>query len=113
MGDATERFFRDLDDRGHDPAVEHARGTIRFDLTEAGDTTSWLLRMDAGDLHASRDSSDADCVLTSDAALFDAIATGQANALTALLRGQAAFDGDGTLLFAFRRLLPGPEEAQS
>jgi predicted lipid carrier protein YhbT len=113
MGAATTRFFRDLDDRGHDAAVEHARGTIRFDLTEPDGTTSWLLRMDAGDLSASRDSSDADCVLTSDAALFDAIAAGDANALTALLRGAATFDGDATLLLAFRRLLPDPREPES
>ena len=41
--------------------------------------------------------------------LFDGIATGQQNAMAAVLRGEVGIEGDRTLLVRFQKLFPGPE----
>ena len=50
----------------------------------------------------------ADCVVRADRALFDGIASGEANAMAAFLRGAVEIDGDRGLLLAFQRAFPGP-----
>jgi hypothetical protein len=83
-------------------------GTLRIDLDEDGGIGHWLLRFDHGRVDVSRKSARADAVLTADKALFGRLVTGEANALTAGLRGQLRMDGETRLVAAFGRLLPGP-----
>ena len=45
--------------------------------------------------------------------LFDGIATGQQNAMAAVLRGEVGIDGDRTLLVRFQKLFPSPERKKS
>jgi putative sterol carrier protein len=106
MGDETATFFEDLGRRGHDPLLEKAKGTIRFDLIGDGRLEHWLVRLDGGAVAVSRGRARADCVARADKALFDALARGDANAMTAVLRGELTFDGDPELLVRFQRLLP-------
>jgi putative sterol carrier protein len=107
-GEATAAFFRELAARGHEPALEQAVGTIRFELTGGGRPTRWLLAIDDGDVSVSRRSARGDCVVRADGALFDGIASGEVNAMAALLRGAIEVKGDRALLLAFQRVLPGP-----
>ena len=107
MTDTTTTFFQALDERGHEPALEKATGTIRFDLTGGERTTRWLVAIDNGDVEVSRRSARADCVVRVDGALFARIASGEANAMAAVLRGAIDIEGDPALLVAFQRLFPG------
>jgi hypothetical protein len=108
MADATVEFFDDLARIGHEPRLEKVRGTMRFDLQDGARTERWYLAVDRGDLHVSRRNAKADCVLRTDKALFDEMASGRANAMTAVLRGLVAVEGEFELLSLFQRLLPGP-----
>lgn len=106
MGDETATFFEDLRRRGHDPLLEKTAGTIRFDLVRDGKLEHWLVRLDRGAVTVSRRRARADCVVRTEKALFGACARGDANAMTALLRGELTFEGDPELLVRFQRLLP-------
>ena len=107
-GDATSRFFDELAARGHEPALEQSSGTIRFDLADGEQTLHWLVSIEKGDISVSRRDANADCLVHADMALFDGIASGEVNAMAAVLRGAFEFEGDTGLLLAFQRLLPGP-----
>jgi putative sterol carrier protein len=106
--DATAEFFADLASRGHEPALRKATGTIRFDLTGER-TTRWLVSIAKGDVAVSRKSGRADCVVRVDRELFQNIASGEANAMAAVLRGAIEAEGDLGLLLSFQRVFPGPE----
>ena len=108
MADPTAEFFDSLAERGHEPLLEKATGTLRFDLRDGKKVDRWLVAVDKGDIAVSRRNVRADCVVSADKALFDRIASGKANALAAMLRGEMGVEGDVRLLVAFQRLLPGP-----
>jgi predicted lipid carrier protein YhbT len=108
MADATADFFAALAERGHEPLLENATGTVRCDLRVGPKTERWLLSVVRGDLAVSRRNARADCVVSADKALFDRIAAGKANATAALLRGEVEVQGNLRLIVAFQRLLPGP-----
>ena len=75
MTDATTEFFHELEARGHEPLLEKATGTLRFDLTNGKRTTRWLVEIENGDVAVSHRNVKADCVVRADKALFDGIAT--------------------------------------
>jgi putative sterol carrier protein len=107
MTDATADFFGALVERQHEPLLEKATGTVRFDLKDGRKTDRWLVSVVKGDLTVSRQNLRADCVVTADKSLFDGIASGKTNAMAALLRGAMGVEGDVQLLVLFQRLLPG------
>jgi putative sterol carrier protein len=106
--DATKGFFQALEERGHEPALEKITGTIRFDLEGGDGPARWLVSIDAGDVGVSQESAEADCVARADRAVFERIASGEANAMAAVLRGALELEGDRALLVAFQRLFPSP-----
>ena len=112
MADATADFFEALVERGHEPLLEKATGTVRFDLRDGKKTDRWLVSIVKGDLAVSRRNLEADCVVTTDKTLFDDVASGRANAFAALLREEMGVEGDVRLLVAFQRLLPGPTRSR-
>jgi putative sterol carrier protein len=112
MADATAELFDALVERGHEPLLEKATGTVRFDLKEGKKTDRWLVTVVKGDFAVSRQNLRADCIVTADKALFDDIASGRTNAMAALLRGAMRVEGDVQLLVLFQRLLPGPPRSR-
>jgi putative sterol carrier protein len=106
--DATTQFFDDLSRRGHDPLLDRVTATFRFDLTHCGKTERWLLAVNKGDLAVSRKNRKADCVLHVEKELFDRLASGEQNAMAAVLRGEVVLDGDPRRLVTLQRLFPGP-----
>lgn len=106
--DPAEKFFDELASRGHEPLLAQARGSARFDLVNGGRTARWLVTVDRGDITVSRRNSRADCVVRASKALFDRIASGNANAMAAFLRGDLVVEGDPELLLLIQRLFPGP-----
>ena len=112
MADMTAEFFNALAERGHEPLLEKATGTMRFDLTDGKRIDRWLVAVTKGDIVVSRRNVRADAVVVADKALFERIASGEANAMAAMLRGEMGVDGDVRLVMAFQRLLPGPQRAR-
>jgi predicted lipid carrier protein YhbT len=111
MADATTAFFDQLGAKGHEPLLEKATGTIRFDIVDNGRRTRWLVEIAKGDITVSHRNAKADCVVRGEKALFEAIAVGKENAVAAFLRGAIGIDGNRQLLVIFQRLFPGPPRA--
>jgi putative sterol carrier protein len=108
MADATTEFFQGLEERGHEPLLEKANGSLRFDLIDDGRRSRWLVEIAKGDLTVSHRNAKADCVVRGDRDLFESIASGEQNAVAAVLRGAIEIDGDRQLLVLFQRLFPAP-----
>ena len=113
MTDATTEFFTDLDARRHEPLLEKARGTIRFDLKKGKQTKRWLIEIEKGDVSISHRNAKADCVVRAEKSVFDGVVSGQRNAMAAVLRGDVGIEGDLTLLVRFQKLFPGPKGQRS
>jgi predicted lipid carrier protein YhbT len=111
VADVTARFFDELSRRGHEPHLHGVTGSIRFDLSRGGRTEHWLVAIDAGDVTVSRENVEADSVFRADRALFDQLASGEANAMASLLRGAVGIEGDLELTMRFQRVFPGPRRS--
>ena len=111
VSDPTADFFAELGQRKHEPLLVKATGTVRLDVLDGKKTERWFVAIDKGDLTVSRKPSTADTTLRAQKALFDGVASGQVNAVAAVLRGEIAVDGDWRLLVLFQRLFPGPSAA--
>jgi SCP-2 sterol transfer family protein len=77
MTDATADLFHELAGRGHEPLLEKAKGTIRFELVDGARTDRWLVTLDKGEVSVSRKNVAADCVVRTDKSLFDGMARGE------------------------------------
>ena len=112
----SDEFFADLAQRGHDPRLHRANGSVLFELTRTGGTDRWRVGMALGDVTVSsgRDADTdggAGCVVRGTGSLFDEIVSGRANAMAAMLRGELVPEGDLELLYEFQRVFPGPPGA--
>jgi putative sterol carrier protein len=110
---AGAQFLEELGRRGHDPLLGNARGTLRFDLADGKRTERWLIALDRGNVSVSRRNGAADCVVRTEKATFDQLASGAANPFATLLRGELTYDGDSELLVMFQRVLPAPPPGRS
>jgi putative sterol carrier protein len=106
MADSTAQFFGRLAERGIVPGFERTTGSVRFDLTRDDKTEHWRVDFKRGAVTVARAADAADCVVTTDASVFDDLARGQANAMALLLRGQVLAEGQPELLILFQRLFP-------
>lgn len=113
MTDATTEFFEQLGARGHEPMLEKAKGTLRFDLTDGKRKARWLVAIEKGDVAVSHENAKADCVVRADKTLFDGIASGRENAMAAVLRGEIGIEGEREFLVWFQRLFPSPPRRRS
>jgi putative sterol carrier protein len=111
--DPTRAFFDDLAAREHEPLLQGASGTVRFDLVDGRRVEHWYVSIDNGDVTVSHELAAADTVLRTERSVFDRIASGRMNALAAVLRGELLPDGDLSLLMGFQRLFPGPPRSRA
>ena len=111
VADPTATFFEQLAKRGHEPMLTRTPGTLRFELRNGGRTQTWYVTIDKGDVAVSNEKAEADCVIRCDKALFDDLATGRANAMTAILRGVLETEGNLGLVMSFERLFPPPPKS--
>ena len=112
MASHTDAFFEALAQRKHVPGLAGRHSAIRFELTGGKQVDHWTVAIDNGDLTVTPSEGDADCVIYSDAKLFDRIASGQTNPFAAVLRGAILADGDPEHLVAARRLF-GTDDGDS
>jgi putative sterol carrier protein len=110
MATATAEFFDGLAARGHEAGLARTAGSLRFDLTRDDTTEHWRVEFRRGAVTVARTAEPADCVIRTDASVFDDLVRGRANAMATLLRGQVVADGDPELLILFQRLFPAPTE---
>lgn len=108
MSDPTTEFLDGLVRKGHNPLIEHVKGTLRLELADGKQVERWLLTVSNGDITVSRKASGADSTLRTDKALFDRIAVGKVNATAAVLRGAVTIEGDWALMVMLQRLFPSP-----
>jgi putative sterol carrier protein len=109
MADATAEFFDGLTRRGQEPLLGKLRATVRFDIVDGKRIDHWLLGLKDGVIDVSRADGDADCILTSDKAAFDRVASGRTNAMAAYLRGALTLEGEPRLFVRLQRLFPPPQ----
>ena len=108
MVDPTASFFANLGASGHQPLLEKASGSLRFELADGKTVERWRVDVSKGDVVVSHKAGAADCVLHAPKSLFDKLASGRENAMAAVLRGALMVEGDIDLLLAFQRILPSP-----
>jgi putative sterol carrier protein len=108
MADATTQFFVDLGARDHEPMLARTTGSVRFDLDDDGRTEHWRVELQRGHITVSHEAGPADCVIRTEASLFEDLARGRANAMAAALRGQLLLEGNPGLLVRIQRLFPAP-----
>jgi putative sterol carrier protein len=105
--DATTEFFESLRQRGEEPSLRRATGTMRFDIVDHDEVEHWLVSIDRGRLSVSREDSTSDCAVRAQRTLFNGVADGSVNAMAAALRGEITVGGDLRLLVLIQRLLAG------
>ncbi len=108
MTDETTEFLEQLGRRGVEPTLRKLTATVRFDVLNSGWVSRWLVSINEGNLEVSPSERDADCVLSADRRVFDGLATGRTNALSAMLRGEVAVTGDPSVVVLIQRLFPDP-----
>ena len=110
-GDPVSDFFAGLAEPGYFATFAGQSASLRFDLTDGGQTDRWHVRVDDGRVEVDRKRGAPDAVVSIDRPHFAAIATGRLNAQAALLRGLLHCEGSMAALMMFQRCLPGPPGA--
>lgn len=108
QSDSIAEFFAELGRRGHEPLLEKARGSARFDVADGRRTERWLVTIDKGDLRISRRNAAADCIVRVDRSSFERAVAGKLNLMAAVLRGEVGIGGDERLIVLLRRLFLKP-----
>jgi putative sterol carrier protein len=111
--DTIAEFFAELGRRGHEPLLEKAKGSARFEIADGKRIERWLVTIDKGDLRVSRRNAAADCILRLDRSTFERAAAGKLNMMAAVLRGAVTVGGDPRLLVLLRRLFMKPVRRRS
>jgi putative sterol carrier protein len=104
MSDLSPDLIMELGQNADHALLRKAAGTVRFDLENGKRVEHLLLRIDEDGVSVSRKKAPADCVARGNEAIFARIATGEANAFAAVLRGEIVIDGDVRLLLLAQRV---------
>ena len=110
--DGAVEFLRGLGRLGHESRWAKVSGRARLELTDGERADRWLIAIDHGAVTVRHAGGQADCTIRAERELFDRLCRGEANALSAMLRGELVCTGDVDLLYAIQRVFPGPPGAQ-
>jgi len=107
MAELDESLLETLSERSQEQPITAFNGIVRFDVRDGDRVDEWYLTIAKGIVTVARKGGEPDCVVTGDVATFDAVLSGKANAMAALLRGALAAQGKFILMTALQRLFPG------
>jgi SCP-2 sterol transfer family protein len=115
MSDPVDDFFNDLAQRGYEPLLQHASGSIRFDVLDKDQLDHWWIGIDRGRLTVSHENREAKSIIREDRSTLAEVILGRRNAMSTYLRGEAGYAGDTEPLVVFQRLFgqPARQEAWS
>ena len=108
MSGATSGFLAALANAEHESSLGRADGTVRVELERDGKMERWFLGVHQGKVSVSRKRIPYDCTIRTSGELFDRMVRGEANAMSALLRGEVQVDGNAELLALLQRIFPSP-----
>jgi len=106
MSNALSDFLAGLAARGHEPLLAKTTGRVCFELSDGDGEEPRLACIDSGHIDIVPGEIGADCMLRASRETFDRVATGEINAMAAVLRGEIELGGDWELLVRFQRLFP-------
>ena len=104
MTGQTRKFFEALAERGHDPRLEDATGTLRVDVEDQHQVEYWFLTVEKGDVTVSRGDAEADAVIRADRKLFESMLAGEISPVVAFRRDSIVPRGNLGLIQAFQRV---------
>ena len=107
MAELDSGLLAALAERSHERPVTAFNGVVRFDVRDGERVDQWYLTIVKGVVTVGRAGDEPDCVLAGDLVTFDAVLSGKANAMAALLRGAFVAQGEIVLLTGLQRLFPG------
>ena len=105
---ATAAFFDDLNQRGREPLLNSAAGSIRFDLVDGDHVEAWTVTIDHGDVDVSRSRRRADAIVRLDKSMFNRMVLGKVNAMAATWKRS-----DGDIADVLKTLFDSAEFNQS
>jgi putative sterol carrier protein len=112
MSNALTDFLAGLAARGHEPLLAKTTGRVCFELSDADGEEPRLVCIDSGHIDVVAGDIGADCTMRASRDTFERVATGDVNAMAAVLRGEIEIGGDWELLVRFQRLFPiAPDRA--
>ena len=111
-GDATARFFEDLATRDYEPLLHGGSGSLRVDLSDGDTVEHFTVRIDKGKVRVTTSAARADATIRTERAMFNKMANGTVNAMSAVLRGTLVIEGDLGVATAFSRLFPSPPDSE-
>jgi putative sterol carrier protein len=107
MAELDESLLETLAERSQEQPITAFNGIVRFDVRDGDRVDEWYLTIAKGIVTVARKGGEPDCVLAGDVTTFDAVLSGKANAMAAILRGALDVQGKVVLLTALQRLFPG------
>jgi predicted lipid carrier protein YhbT len=112
MADPIADFFAHLEEQGPQPLLAKAHGTVRWDVEGDNDTQTWFVRVNKSEVEVLREwDGDVSARARGSKALFEALCSGEANAMSAMLRNEITIEGDVELLLLLQRVFPGPSQS--
>jgi ubiquinone biosynthesis protein UbiJ len=112
MSSALTDFLDGLAARGHEPLLAKTSGRVCFEVVDDEGEERRLVCIDHGHIDLVAGDIGADCTLRATRDVFERVATGEVNAMAAVLRGVIVVDGNWELLVRFQRLFPlAPDRA--
>jgi putative sterol carrier protein len=104
MTEASDAFFDKLRVVGRVDMLARVNGSMRVELTEGRKTSKTQITVRRGHVSVGPAGGEADCMIYAPMPVWDALVTGQAQPMTAFLRGAMVAAGDAAMLVLMRRL---------
>jgi hypothetical protein len=112
MAGLESGFFSQLGQRRRDPWLAKIEATIRFDISDGGQSRHWTVDLRAGEVAVTPEYRPADTVVYADGDALDRISRGQLRLLPAWLRNEIAVEGRLLFVLILERILRAPRRSQ-
>jgi putative sterol carrier protein len=100
----TTVFFGRLEQLGRVEMLGKVTGSMRVEITDGRKTEKKQITVRRGQVSVGPAADDADSVVQADHRVWDALVTGEAEPMSAFLRGSLFASGDAAMLIVMRRL---------